>query len=66
MLDYLRILLAARLGSERGASAVEYGLLCAGVIAACIFSLEVLGVGVREVFDKQNANLSGPGYSSSP
>ena len=35
MFDYLRILLSARLArlDERGASAVEYGLLIAGIAA---------------------------------
>jgi pilus assembly protein Flp/PilA len=42
MADYLRILLAARFAKmeERGASAVEYGLLIAGIaalIAAVVF-----------------------------
>ena len=36
MLDYLRIMLNARTAkmNERGASAVEYGLLIAGIAAA--------------------------------
>ena len=38
MLDYLRIMLDARLGrmDERGASAVEYGLLIAGIAAMIV------------------------------
>ena len=58
MFDYLRALLAAR--TDRGASAVEYGLLVAGVILACIFGLEALGLVVRAVFSEQNSNISGP------
>ena len=38
MLDYLRIMLNARLAKmdERGASAVEYGLLVAGIAAVIV------------------------------
>ena len=40
MLDYLRIMLNARLAKmdERGASAVEYGLLVAGIAAVIVAS----------------------------
>ncbi len=58
MLGYLRILLATRVANQRGASAVEYGLLCAAVILACALSLEVLGDGVQAVFNKQQQNFS--------
>ena len=45
MLDYLRILLHARLSrmDERGASAVEYGLLIAGI--AAVIALVVYAFG---------------------
>ena len=38
MLDYLRIMIAARTAKmdERGASAVEYGLLVAGIAALIV------------------------------
>ena len=38
MLDYLRIMINARLAKmdERGASAVEYGLLVAGIAAVIV------------------------------
>jgi pilus assembly protein Flp/PilA len=42
MLDYLRILLAAR-RDERGASAVEYGLLIAGIAALIIVAVFAFG-----------------------
>jgi pilus assembly protein Flp/PilA len=45
MLDYLRILLDARpaLRGERGASAVEYGLLIAGISALIIVAVFLFG-----------------------
>ena len=45
MLDYLRIMLNARLAKmdERGASAVEYGLLVAGIAAVIVGIVFVLG-----------------------
>jgi pilus assembly protein Flp/PilA len=48
MLDYLRIMLNARLAKmdERGASAVEYGLLVAGIAAIIIAMVFLLGQGV--------------------
>jgi pilus assembly protein Flp/PilA len=52
--------------NERGASAVEYGLLVAGVVLACMLSLELLGVGVQAVFNETNSDISGETYSSTP
>ena len=45
MLDYLRIMINARLAraEERGASAVEYGLLIAGIAALIVVVLFALG-----------------------
>ncbi len=45
MLDYLRIMINARLAKmdERGASAVEYGLLVAGIAAVIVGIVFVLG-----------------------
>ena len=52
MLDYLRIMLAARTEkmSERGASAVEYGLLIAGIAALIVVAVFALGPVVKEAF----------------
>jgi pilus assembly protein Flp/PilA len=58
MLDYLRALVAMRVRSERGASAVEYGLLVAGVALACIFAFEALGLTLGAVFAHENSKLS--------
>jgi pilus assembly protein Flp/PilA len=45
MLDYLRIMLGARLArmDERGASAVEYGLLISGIAALIIVVVFAFG-----------------------
>jgi pilus assembly protein Flp/PilA len=67
MLDYLRIMIAARLDrdEERGASAVEYGLLIAGIAALIVVAVFALGPIVNEAFtdtcssiDAGNANLA--------
>jgi pilus assembly protein Flp/PilA len=53
MLDYLRIMLnarKARLG-ERGASAVEYGLLIAGIAALVVVIIFAFGHVLVSVFD---------------
>ena len=67
MYDFLKTLLNARLAKmeERGASAVEYGLLIAGIAALVVVAVFALGPIVREAFtdtcseiDKGNTNLS--------
>lgn len=50
---------------ERGASAVEYGLLVAGVAATLIFVVSMLGMGIRTVFESTNSQLECGGCSSS-
>ncbi|MDH2416759.1 Flp family type IVb pilin [Nocardioides sp. CER19] len=54
MVDYLRIVLNARLAKmeERGASAVEYGLLIAGIAAVIVVAVMALGPIVKDAFDK--------------
>ena len=53
MLDYLRTMINARLArmEERGASAVEYGLLIAGIAALIVIVVFALGPILREAFD---------------
>ena len=51
MLDYLRIMLAARTDSERGASAVEYGLLIAGIAALIVVVVFAFGGQIEEIFN---------------
>lgn len=52
MVSYLRTLLDARLAKmeERGASAVEYGLLIAGIAALIVVAVFALGPVVKEAF----------------
>jgi pilus assembly protein Flp/PilA len=52
MLDYLRILLDARLAKmdERGASAVEYGLLIAGIAALIVVVVFAFGGVLSNIF----------------
>jgi pilus assembly protein Flp/PilA len=52
MLDYLRIVLDARLAKmeERGASAVEYGLLIAGIAALIVAVVFVFGNKLKDIF----------------
>ena len=52
VLDYLRIMLNARTAkmSERGASAVEYGLLIAGIAALIVVVVFAFGDNLKAVF----------------
>ncbi len=60
MLDYLRIMINARLAKmdERGASAVEYGLLVAGIAAVVVGIVFVLGGTLSGVFSSTNDSIS--------
>jgi pilus assembly protein Flp/PilA len=59
VLDYLRILLNARLAKmdERGASAVEYGLLVAGIAAVIVAVVFILGGTLNGVFNSTNESI---------
>jgi pilus assembly protein Flp/PilA len=52
MLDYLRIMLNARVAKmdERGASAVEYGLLIAGIAALIVVIVFAFGGVLSNIF----------------
>ena len=52
MLDYRRIMIQARLAKmdERGASAVEYGLLVAGIAAVIVAVVFLLGGKIKDAF----------------
>ena len=60
MLDYLRIMLNARLAKmdERGASAVEYGLLVAGIAAVIVAIVFILGGTLEGVFSSTNDSIN--------
>jgi pilus assembly protein Flp/PilA len=52
MIDYLRIMLTARFATldERGASAVEYGLLIAGIAALIVVVVFAFGDSLKGIF----------------
>jgi pilus assembly protein Flp/PilA len=60
-LDYLRIMINARIAKmdERGASAVEYGLLVAGIAAVIVAVVFLLGNTLNGVFTSTNSSISG-------
>jgi len=63
MLDYLRIMLNARIAKmdERGASAVEYGLLVAGIAAVIVVVVFALGITLDCVFTDTNTSITNGG-----
>ena len=63
MLDYLRIMINARLAKmdERGASAVEYGLLVAGIAAVIVGIVFILGKNLSGAFQKTNDSITPAG-----
>jgi pilus assembly protein Flp/PilA len=60
MLDYLRIMLNARIAKmdERGASAVEYGLLVAGIAAVIVAIVFLLGGVLSGVFTNTCSSIN--------
>jgi pilus assembly protein Flp/PilA len=67
MLDYLRIMLNAHKAKmdERGASAVEYGLLIAGIAALIIVVIFAFGGVLKSVFHDTCASIEGGGTTGS-
>jgi pilus assembly protein Flp/PilA len=58
VVNYLRICLVARTRTERGASAVEYGLLVALIAVIIIAAVTTLGSNLSGVFSKTAAAVS--------
>jgi len=60
MLDYLRIVLVARLArwDERGASAVEYGLLITGIAAVIALTVYAFGGAVAGLFSNTCSSVA--------
>jgi pilus assembly protein Flp/PilA len=60
MTDFLRIMLNGRLAKmeERGASAVEYGLLIAGIAALIVAVIFVFGGNLKSVFTDTCSKVS--------
>ena len=61
MADYLRILIAARFAKmeERGASAVEYGLLIAGIAALIAAVVFLFSDTITGLFDETCNSVNG-------
>ena len=60
MLEFLRIMLDARFDTrdERGASAVEYGLLVAGIAAVIVLVVFTLGGTISDAFTDTNDTIN--------
>ena len=56
--NYLRIQLAAKARTERGASAVEYGLLVALIAIVIIAAVTLLGGNLSKIFNKTANSIS--------
>lgn len=61
MIDYLRILIAAKKSEmdERGASAVEYGLLVAGIAALIVAVVFLFGGFISGIFEGTCSTIDG-------
>lgn len=57
MLDYMRIRLRAIPRTERGASAVEYGLLVALIAIIIIGAVTLLGTNLRGIFNSSATKI---------
>ena len=58
MHDYMRIRLQAMAATERGASAVEYGLLVALIAIAIIVGVTALGGKLNAIFDSTSTTAA--------
>jgi pilus assembly protein Flp/PilA len=57
LVNYVRIQLAAKAKTERGASAVEYGLLVTLIAIAIIVGAKALGGGLNSMFQNTSSSL---------
>ena len=58
VVNYVRIRLTGMARTERGASAVEYGLLVALIAIAIIVAVTLLGTNLKGVFNKTANSIS--------
>ena len=58
-IEYLRIRLTAMAKTERGASAVEYGLLVALIAIIIIAAVSLLGTNLKDIFNKTATSIAG-------
>jgi pilus assembly protein Flp/PilA len=56
--EYVRIRLTAMAKTERGASAVEYGLLVALIAIIIIVAVSLLGTNLSTIFNRAASSLS--------
>lgn len=61
MIQYLQILLGARRDDERGATAVEYGLLVALIAAVIVTAVILLGDNLSTLFNDVAGDIGGAG-----
>jgi pilus assembly protein Flp/PilA len=66
MLDYLRAVIGVYLPQrdERGASAVEYGLLIAGIAALVVVIVFAFGDNIRDIFENTCKQVANGGAST--
>lgn len=57
MIQYLQLLLNARRDDERGATAVEYGLLVALIAAVIVATVVLLGQNILDAFNTVNNQI---------
>ena len=67
MIDYLRIMIDAQKAKmdERGASAVEYGLLIAGIAALIVAIVFVFGGALSDIFQETCDSVTASSTSAS-
>ena len=58
VVNYVRIRLTAMCKTERGASAVEYGLLVALIAIAIIVAVTLLGSTLKNIFNNTATSIS--------
>jgi len=56
--NYLRVMVTSKIRSERGASAVEYGLLVALIAIIIIAAVTLLGGNLSSIFNKTANSIS--------
>lgn len=64
MLRYFRNLFACRQQDDRGASAVEYGLLVAGIAAVLVTVVFLLGGTIKNKFQNTCDSIAGGGNNA--
>ena len=60
MLQYMRIMLRAQARDEKGASAVEYGLLVSLIAVAIVGAVLLLGTTLDGIFDTTESKIKPP------